>query len=372
MALLRHAGMRTVEMLDDSWICIKHGELQRDDLDFLSAAKIFDDTLLLSKDESVERFLQRFAHDPARNADIELARAFVEGFDAADPAIASAKAIADEWRSGVDFSSTRPSGGYRQLFEYFARDCVAAGAELKLSTRVCGIEWSKGGVKIDISDALGAQQTLDARAAIVTLPVGVLRTQGESAVGFAPGLPQGKRAALQFIEMGHAIRVGLWFRSAFWERLGHGRYRDAAFFRCAHQHFNAYWTQLPTRSTLIVAWAGGPKAIAMDRIAHSERVQLALRGFGELFDQVELTCNEFESAVMHDWDSDPYALGAYSYIAVGGESARAILAQPVDDKLFFAGEATSTDGQGGTVSGAFKTGTRAAREALSALGLTAD
>ena len=74
---------------------------------------------------------------------------------------------------------------------------------------------------------------------------------------------------------------------------------------------------------------------------------------------------------MHDWGRDPFARGAYSYITVGGGDARLVLAAPVDDTLFFGGEATANDGQGGTVNGALATGERAAQEALAALNVPA-
>jgi monoamine oxidase len=90
-----------------------------------------------------------------------------------------------------------------------------------------------------------------------------------------------------------------------------------------------------------------------------------------LFGEHELAREEFEEGVMHDWGRDPFARGAYSYVAVGGGNARAALAMPVDGTLFFAGEATSNDGQGGTVNGALETGERAAREAATSIGATA-
>ena len=74
---------------------------------------------------------------------------------------------------------------------------------------------------------------------------------------------------------------------------------------------------------------------------------------------------------MHDWRRDPFARGAYSYVTVGGGSARTGLAAPLDGALFFAGEATSSDGQGGTVNGALQTGERAANEAAAALAANA-
>jgi len=61
------------------------------------------------------------------------------------------------------------------------------------------------------------------------------------------------------------------------------------------------------------------------------------------------------AGVTHDWSTDPFACGAYSYVAAGAGAARAALQDSVDETLFFAGEATASDGQGGTVSGALAT-----------------
>ena len=66
----------------------------------------------------------------------------------------------------------------------------------------------------------------------------------------------------------------------------------------------------------------------------------------------------------HNWHTDPFARGAYSYVRVGGMDAVRALAAPVAATLFFAGEATNADGQTGTVHGAIATGRRAAREIL--------
>jgi len=63
---------------------------------------------------------------------------------------------------------------------------------------------------------------------------------------------------------------------------------------------------------------------------------------------------------------DPFARGAYSYVTVGGAGGRKALASPLQDTLFFAGEATDFEGEHGTVAGALRSGTRAARQALGA------
>ena len=65
----------------------------------------------------------------------------------------------------------------------------------------------------------------------------------------------------------------------------------------------------------------------------------------------------------HDWQSDPFSRGAYSYAAVGGTGGHKMLSKAVENTLFFAGEATSED-QTGTVAGAIESGHKAARQIL--------
>ena len=62
--------------------------------------------------------------------------------------------------------------------------------------------------------------------------------------------------------------------------------------------------------------------------------------------------------------SDPFARDAYSYVAVGGTEVVRALAAPVEETLFFAGEATNSDGHTGTVHGAIASGRGAAHEIL--------
>ena len=367
-ALLRAAGSRAVHFDGDSWLSDGNGRLLHDDDETTFDAKILESANDLTSDETVERFLQRFEGDPVTRAKARAARAFVEGFDAADPATASVKSIAQEVLSGTDSTIARPLDGYAGIFELLQRECTAAGVDVRLKTIVRRVSWQRDSISVDYTRN-GRNETLKARAAVVTLPVGVLRHAGdETAVAFEPELPKSKRDALRAIEMGHVVKVVLSFKSAFWEHLNDGRYRDATFFRTADGPFAGYWTQVPLRSRLVVAWVGGPKASALAETSQRERSELALRGFGDLFAANDIARENFERALTHDWAEDPYARGAYSFVLVGGTHARKEFAAPIDDTLFFAGEACSTDGQGGTVNGAFETGERAAAEAAAALG----
>jgi len=67
------------------------------------------------------------------------------------------------------------------------------------------------------------------------------------------------------------------------------------------------------------------------------------------------------------WRADPFARGSYSYALPGHADDRAILAAPVDDRLFFAGEACSPNFFS-TAHGAYETGLAAADAALKSLG----
>ncbi|HEX3938823.1 MAG TPA: NAD(P)/FAD-dependent oxidoreductase [Xanthobacteraceae bacterium] len=68
---------------------------------------------------------------------------------------------------------------------------------------------------------------------------------------------------------------------------------------------------------------------------------------------------------VHGWHSDPFALGAYSYAMPGKADCRAALAEPVDNRLFFAGEASSLH-EFSTAHGGYLTGVAAAEQVIAA------
>ena len=91
--------------------------------------------------------------------------------------------------------------------------------------------------------------------AVVTLPLGVLQSR---AVRFTPGLE--KDRALRRLASGPVIKATLRFAHAFWEQ-----HRGVAFFHAPQAAFPTFWTPLPARAPLLIAWAGGPKAICTGR-----------------------------------------------------------------------------------------------------------
>jgi monoamine oxidase len=74
-----------------------------------------------------------------------------------------------------------------------------------------------------------------------------------------------------------------------------------------------------------------------------------------------------EGACFHDWQSDPFSRAAYSYAKAGADGAQHALAAPIENTLFFAGEAIDTSGNNGTVHGAMASGYRAAHEIIESM-----
>jgi monoamine oxidase len=284
----------------------------------------------------------------------------------------SAQSIAEEWASGgmLDSPQSRPLGGYSSVLTALAGKLDRSAVHVQLQTVVETVQWRRGLVEVE---GMFADQPFRAVApkAIVTVPVGVLLLARGSAgaVHFSPPL-EDKRAALAGILSGPVLKVVLRFRNAFWEELEGGRYRDASFFYSLETTFPTFWTSRPLRSPFINAWLGGPPAALLSEKSDTQIVQEALKSLEGMFGgQLPGGKAQLEAAFVHNWQRDPFARGAYSYVAVGhNDTARRSLAAPLQDTLFFAGEATDTEGEAATVTGALQSGLRAAREVHESLG----
>jgi monoamine oxidase len=363
--LLREVGKAALDTSGAHWT-LQQGKLQQrgEDL-FADIQNALEKSRVLDEpDVSFETWLEgseRYGLSAAARA---MARTFVEGFDAADPARVSAHFVAREWGSGgmLDAPQFRPLGGYSSVLSALAGALNREKIRLQLQTIVRQIRWKRGWVEIDAT-FLGRPFTVAAARAIITLPLAVLQAPYGSpgAVRFTPELGT-KRAALDGLAVGAVLKLSLRFRQAFWETIDAGKYQDASFFHSAETAVPTFWTPMPVRAPLLTAWIGGPKAARLCSAAMPDVVNQALASLSTIFGGRPVTEFELEAAYLHNWQTDPFALGAYSYVATGAEDARRLLAEPLEDTLFFAGEATDTAGEAATVAGALQTGARAARE----------
>lgn len=339
-ALLQRAGSAALDSARTQRF-VTEGRLRAIDA-FAEARKAMRNTAALkAKDSSFATFLSRKRGLSRRTR--TFARMMVEGFDAADPSRASARAIVEEWCASPQLGAQfRPLGGYCALL-----DSLAPG-DVRLQSVVREIRWERGSVEVR-GECLGKQFRHRAPKAIVTLPLGVLQS---GAVRFIPDLKE-KRQALKKLAAGPVVKIALRFRLAFWEE-GHP---GVAFFHAPAAAFPTFWTPLPMRAPFLIGWAGGPKADRLTGKSSGEVIDLALASLSSIFEIDTPT-----AVYLQDWQSDPYARGAYSYVLVGGEGAREELQAPLADTLYFAGEATDTEGEAGTVAGALQSGLRAARQ----------
>ncbi|HKG95260.1 MAG TPA: NAD(P)/FAD-dependent oxidoreductase [Gemmatimonadaceae bacterium] len=331
-------------------------------------------------DRSFAAFLRAEAGAERLAKDRRLARDFVQGFHAADARRVSERALADGGNPAEDEEEQRIGrflDGYDRVPAWLARD-LGRGA-LRLGTVVRRVVWRRGEVMVEARGLAAGSRTqrFRARAAVVTLPLGVLqaRPPAAGAVAFDPPLPAATRQAIAGLAMGPVVRVTFAFRERFWEddsllgRRGEGgRLARMSFLHTHDRDLPVWWTAYPARAPLLVGWVGGPAAA---RLARLGRRALEARALGALARQLGVRRARLAPLVAgcwtHDWMRDPYSRGAYSYALVGSSDAAAELARPVERTLYFAGEAADPEGRTGTVEGALATGKRAAGETLEAL-----
>jgi monoamine oxidase len=300
----------------------------------------------------------------------QLTRAFVEGFNAAPAGVLSVASLRQQTEASAQIEGDRLfriEGGYGRIVESLVDRLARAGGQLRLGTPVDRIAWAPGQVTVHArGSAPGVRLRLAAPAAVVTLPLGVLKLKppATGAIRFVPVLPAAKREAITRLGMGPVVRVLLRFAAG-----APGLARPFTFLHVEDRRFPTFWraSQPEARggACTLVAWSAGPAARPGQ--SATAQIQAALRSLARaLVVRRPALAAALEGAQVFDWGADPHARGAYSFIPVGGRYLPAVLATPIAKTLFFAGEATCTTGGTGTVHGAIESGEEAARALLAA------
>lgn len=329
----------------------ENGKLRKTEL-WDVVADVFNQIDIRKPDCSFDAFLAEKKFDERTEM---FARNFVMGFDAANPSRISAHALrraeyASEHMGGNE--SMRVVPGYSALVEHLVAQIESHGARLILSTKARRVRWKKGEVEV-LAERNHREERLRGDVAIVTLPLGVLKTDD---VQFAPPLP-GKIEAANGLQFGNVVRMVFHFKESSWE--------DFGFIHAFDEPIPTWWSD--ARGPILVGWAGGPKADALLKLTASELETMGLEILGKTFFSgatVGVLRKRLLACHYFDWSKDPNIRGAYSYIPVNGLDLPKLLAAPVAETLFFAGEATVADAQMGTVFGALESGLRAAKEVL--------
>ncbi len=223
----------------------------------------------------------------------------------------------------------------------------AAGLAVQLSTPAIAIDLGRN---VAVQTPKG---TIAARAAIVTVSTNVLAAGG---IRFTPALPQRVREAFNRLSLGSYDHIALELNG---NPLGLDS-DDLVFERSADTHTAAILGNVSGTSLCLIEVAGsfGGDLSAQGQVA---MVDFAGEWLAKLYgNQVTKAVNRASAT---RWNADPFARGAMSAAAPGGHAARAVLAEPMDDAIWFAGDAVH-DTLWGTVGGAWESGARAADAVL--------
>jgi monoamine oxidase len=309
------------------------------------------------EDESFQHLVDRVDVDPETKA---FGLRFVEGYHAADPAKISVQSLLDntaaDERPGAE-RQFRFAHGYDGLVDALVKQSVPELCTVQLDAVVTAVVWKRKHVVVRL--APGVEHS--APHVVVTVPLSVLKA---GVIEFSPRLPD-KEDSLRRLEMGAAARVSLQFKDDAWA--GRDPFSSDGLLFAGQPLFPVWWLTRPAPRPVVTGWSGSRGAVRLAGLGETDRVRMALDELSVALGVDARRLREsLRGAFHHDWQSDPFSRGAYSYAGVGGRHAGAELATPVESTLFFAGEATQSDGRNATVHGAIASGRRAAKQVVAA------
>lgn len=224
---------------------------------------------------------------------------------------------------------------------------------VRLNSLVSRIHYHPRGVTVDLASG----ERFEGKRVLVTVSTGVLAA---GKIAFDPPLPQWKLDAIAALPMGLLNKVVLEFKADIFGEtpsnswvLWDGPGRD-----------NIAFVIKPLDAPIAVGFHGGQQArdFEKDDAAALAHVQGALRQmYGPRVD------SELLRTGLTHWGANPYTLGSYSAARPGGSRMHAVMAQPVSDRLFFAGEACARAIYNGSLAGAYESAIDASRLIIASL-----
>ena len=228
----------------------------------------------------------------------------------------------------------------------------AADVPVELNTPATAVHWGHSGVRVET-----LRGTLQAKCAVIAVSTGVL---GSGDLRFSPELPVKKSQAIEALPLGNYNRIRL--------TIDRHLFDDDLPERIVVQHPGTPPMQLSLRPygfDCVIGIVAGRYADWLERAGPEASRAVVTDALCQTLGE------KFRGQVKADrqsaWRGNAFVRGAYSTSMPGQFYQRALLAQAVQDTLFFCGEATSID-HFCTCHGARMTGERAAREVRSVLG----
>ena len=355
--LLKKYDIRYYKIDGDLWQLHK-GELILQE-DFIEHADVMMKKLKeLNTDMSIGEFLKMyFAEDSYADMQRTLQQ-YIEGYEAADIDHFSAFALKKEWETEGD-EQYRIEGGYGRLLDHITHDCLENQCRIFFNQTAKTVKWNEQDVELLTKD----NSRFTAAKIIITIPLPLLNGDPyDAAISFDPQLAVIHEAVKQ-IGYGHVIKIIIEFDHAFWET-GEVRKAPNMLFVFSEEKIPTWWTQLPDRIPILTGWLAGPNAKELADADDDTIIQHALRSLCSIFKiNIEILEQYIKNATVCNWAADPFSKGAYSYNTVTAAAGRKILATPVANTLFFAGEGFNP-ASNATVEAALESGKNIAEQIL--------
>jgi monoamine oxidase len=295
----------------------------RDDLDVARRVSMGNGKIDRSMNEAVEEILNRRQVNETDRRSIEWHIALSARDDCAADDSGLSFLWWDDGYEVYGYGDSVFTDGYVALIR-----ALGMGLDIRLEHVVREIDYATESVTVRTD-----RDDFEVDAVIVTLPLGVLQ---QGSVSFRPVLPGEKQGAIARLGMGALAKVVLRFDEVFWPR-------DQYVFGYLVEPVNGQPTMLINlwkthRIPALVLLAGGSLGRQLESDPLERATAWAMRAVRNVFG---VDAPDPVSVQRTNWHSDPFARGAYSYLAVGSTPADInALAEPVDDRVFFAGEAT--------------------------------
>ena len=230
---------------------------------------------------------------------------------------------------------------FSSIIEGLSKDCM-----IQFDSVVKEIHWNEHTVKV-----VTEKNNFYADAVIVTLPLGVLK---KNAVTFYPALPQRKQQAIDRIGMGLFDVAVLEFPLSFWVKNS-----PFMFIEDEKPTYKMFLNmQMWSNQPILYAYTGGKTASALEALSDDQIIDRLMTTLKSVFGQGIPYPTRY---LISRWGKDLYSAGSYSYVAKGASQDDFIaLAEPIENRLFFAGEATFAHVYDATTHSAYLSGVREA------------
>ncbi len=313
---------------------------------------LMDEMAKLEEDQPIAQFLDTHFQGEKYARLRRSVQLFAEGYDLADLATVSTKALYLEWSGEEESSEYRVEGGYGRLVDYLVRECRRLGANVHFGSPVTEVRWQTGSVEV----MTAADQLFTAEQLIVTASLGVL-----PGIVFLPSIPDIMQAA-GGIGYGSVIKILLEFRTPFWREIRPGA---QTLFILSDQPVPTWWTQADEASTLLTGWLTGENMRRFQALDPPDRLASCLSSLAAIFSRdIALLEDQLAAFRIFDWREQPYVHGGYSFDMVTTPACRLLLRAPVEETLYFAGEAIYEGSAPGTVEAAFHSGLEVAEKII--------